>query len=123
LRETGIADKTEVIKVEPRNIIIVGGIVLALVAVSRLLRRRRRRGPLKRARHEVERAVGEIESTLEELAARAKKLRGEALETVEVQIRALENRRHDLNQRLQAVGSESKKAVHKVATAAATATK
>jgi uncharacterized phage infection (PIP) family protein YhgE len=95
-----------------RFIIIVGGIVFATLVASRVLRRRRQ-GPVRRARKEVKKAVTEVESTLEALAERAKKLSGEALETVEVQMRALESRREQLMERLGTMSDESKKLAKK----------
>jgi gas vesicle protein len=91
-----------------RFIIIVGGIVLSVVAISRLLRRRRS-GPMRRARKEVRRALEDINSTLADLGHRAKKLQGEAKETVQVQVRALEGRRQELLERLQSAAAESAK--------------
>ena len=68
-----------------RYIIIVGGIVLSLAAASRLLRRRRS-GPMRRASKEMKRALSYIDVTIEDLTERARKLSGEALETIEVQL-------------------------------------
>ncbi|HXH23081.1 MAG TPA: hypothetical protein VNN10_13740 [Dehalococcoidia bacterium] len=101
-----------------RYIIVVGGLVLAVLVASRLLRRKRA-GPMRRARKEVQKAVSEVEGALEDLAERAKKLRGEALETVEVQIRALESRREQLMERLSAMGQESKRLARKAREAVA----
>jgi gas vesicle protein len=95
-----------------RFIIIVGGIVLSVVLASRVLRRRRS-GPMRRARKEMQKAVSEVESSLAELAQRAKKLRGEARETIEVQIRALEGRRDQLMERIQAMAEETRKRARK----------
>jgi gas vesicle protein len=103
-----------------RFIIIIGGVVFAAVAASRLLRRKRQ-GPVRRARREIKRAVGQVDGTLQDLSKRAKKLSGEALETVEVQMRALESRRQDLIDRLQTAAEESKKARKKAKQEAAAA--
>ena len=91
-----------------RFIIIVGGVTLSVFAISRLLRRKRT-GPMRRARKEMRRAVGEVESTIQDLSKRARKLSGEARETLEVQVRALEGRREELMQRLQTVAQESRR--------------
>jgi prefoldin subunit 5 len=95
-----------------RSIIIVGGIVLSVVAISRLLRRKRS-GPMRRARKEMQKAVGEVESTIQDLSKRARKLKGEAKETIDVQVRALEGRREELMERLQSVANESRKKARK----------
>jgi gas vesicle protein len=103
-----------------RFIIIVGGIVLSAMAAARLLRRKRT-GPMKRARKEMRKAVSEVETTMAGLASRAKKLRGEAKETVEVQMRALESRREDLIERLQSAAEETKRSRKKAREAATAA--
>jgi prefoldin subunit 5 len=95
-----------------RYIIIVGGIVLAAIAGSRVLRRKRQ-GPMRRARKDIQHAIGEVETALGDLAKRARKLSGEALETIDVQVKALETRREDLMQRLESVAAESKKQAKK----------
>lgn len=101
-----------------KPVLLIAGGVLGLLIASRLLRRKRS-GPVRRARKEVQRAVGDIESAIEGLASRAKKLRGEAKETVEVQVRALESRREDLVERLTTMGAQTKKAARKAKEAAA----
>jgi len=68
---------------------------------------------MRRARKEMQKAVSEVESSLAELAQRAKKLRGEARETIEVQIRALEGRRDQLMERIQAMAEETRKRARK----------
>ena len=95
-----------------RYIIIVGGIVLSLAAASRLLRRRRS-GPMRRASKEMKRALSYIDVTIEDLTERARKLSGEALETIEVQLRALEARREELMQKLETLAASTKKGAKK----------
>ena len=95
-----------------RYIIIVGGIALSIFAVSRILRRRRS-GPMRRARKEMRRAVRDVEHTIDDLSRKATKLSGEAKETLEVQLRALESRRDDLVQRLQTAAAQGRKRAKK----------
>jgi len=103
-----------------RFIIIVSGTVLAVLVLSRVLRQKRT-GPVRRARKEVQKAVSDIEGTIEDLASKAKKLRGEAKETVDVQMRALESRREELVERLSTMGAQSKKLARKAREAVAAA--
>lgn len=100
-----------------RTLIFIGGAVVAFFILSRMLRSRRA-GPVRRARKEMQRAVSDVEGTLEDLAARAKKLRGEAKETVEVQIRALRDRREQLMDRISAMTVETRKLTKKAREAA-----
>jgi hypothetical protein len=97
-----------------KPLLIAGGVIIGLIAISRLLRRKRR-GPVRRARREIERAVGDIETSIQGLTARAKKLRGEAKENVDVQMRALESRREQLMERLHSLTNSSARSAERAA--------
>jgi methyl-accepting chemotaxis protein len=103
-----------------RPIIIAGCVLISVLALSRVLRRKRS-GPIRRTRKEVKRAVSDVEGTIEDLTARAKKLNGEAKETIEVQVRALQDRREQLVERLNSIAADAKKQSKKARETAAVA--
>ncbi len=92
-----------------KPVLIIGGLAAGLVVLSGLARRRRRRSPMRKAQKEMQRAVGDINSALDDLSLKARKLTGEYKENVEVQMRALEDRKSDLVERMSELLAGAKK--------------